>query len=93
MFGGCKNIPIFATEKRIMERFNIQKSQKANHWVCTDRLHNIVCVFENHRFNDTQKFTLLDGDTFETSEEALAVATYLREMSDWLRENHYDKVF
>jgi hypothetical protein len=77
-----------------MERFILQESrEKENHWVCTDRMHNIVCVFCNHKFNDTQKFTLLDGDRFKTEEEALSVATYLREMSDWLRENHYDKVF
>ena len=77
-----------------MSRFILQESQnKADHWVCTDKLHNIVCVFENHKYNDTQKFTLLDGDTFKSDTEALKVATYLREMADWLRDNHYDKVF
>ena len=81
-------------KKQIMERFILQKSKSIKDgWVCTDKLHNIVCVFENHKFNDTQKFTLLDGDKFDTKEEALAVATYLREMADWLRENHYNKVF
>lgn len=77
-----------------MERFILQKSAtQENWWVCTDTEYNIVCRFENHRFNDTQEFTLLDGDTFGTKEEALAYATYLREMADWLRDNHYDIVF
>lgn len=47
-----------------MERFIIQKSAKPNHWVCTDQTNLIVCVFENHKYNDTQQFELLeDFDT------------------------------
>lgn len=77
-----------------MERFILQKSAtQENWWVCTDTEYNIVCRFENHRFNDTQDFTLLDGDTFGTKDEALAYATYVREMADWLREHHYDAIF
>lgn len=76
------------------DRFIIQQStRQANWWVCTDTAHGIVCRFEAHRFNDTQEITLLDGDTFPTREEALACATYLREMADWLRKNHYNKIF
>ena len=76
-----------------MERFIIQPStRQPGWWVCTDKAHNIVCRFQEHKFNETQDFTLLDGDTFETTEEALAHATYLREMADWLKENHYEKV-
>lgn len=75
-------------------RFVLQPSDRQpDWWVCTDTEHNIVCRFESHRFNDTQDYTLLDGDTFASTEEAIAHATYLREMADWLRENHYDKVF
>ena len=77
-----------------MARFIIQpSSRQQDWWVCTDKKYNIVCRFENHKFNETQQFTLLDGDEFETTEEALAYAGYLREMADWLRDNHYDKVF
>ena len=77
-----------------MGRFIIQKSeQKEGWWVCTDKAHNIVCLFQDHRYNETQNFTLIDGDTFQTKEEALAVATYLREMGDWLFKHHYDKIF
>ena len=75
-----------------MERFILQPSQRQKGWwVCTDTLHNIVCRFKEHQYNETQEFTLLDGDSFDTEEEALAYAKYLREMADWLRENHIDK--
>ena len=76
------------------DRFIIQRStRQPGWWVCTDTEHNIVCRFQAHNFNDSQEFTLLDGDTFATKEQAIAHATYLREMADWLRENHYDKIF
>lgn len=75
------------------ERFIIQASEMSeNWWVCTDKAHGIVCRFEHKKFNDTQKITFLYGDKFSTEKEALACATYLREMADWLLENHKDKV-
>lgn len=77
-----------------MERFIIQPSTlQQGWWVCTDTENNIVCRFEGHKFNDTQEFTLLDGDTFGKKEEAIKYATFVREMGDWLRDNHYDKIF
>lgn len=76
-----------------LERFVIQASTlQQGWWVCTDKLHNILCSFEEHKFNETHQFSL-GSDTFKTEAEALAYATYLREMGDWLRENHYDKIF
>ena len=71
-------------------RFLIQKSEKPNHWVVTDTVNNIVCVFENHKFNDTQQFTLLEDVRHL---DVLELAKSPREMGDWLRENHYGKVF
>lgn len=75
------------------KRFILQPSEQPLHWVCTDTDNNIVCRFEEHKFNETQKFTLIDGESFRTKEAALAVATYIREMGDWLYANHKDKVF
>ena len=74
-----------------MERFILQPSQEQGFWVATDTEHGIVVKFKEHQFNETQQTTLLNGDTFKTAEEALAVATYMREIADWLRENHYSK--
>lgn len=73
-----------------MERFIIQESTKANHWVCTDTDNLIVCVWEAHKFNDTQKFTYLNDERQASPTE---IAKHLREMGEWLRSNHYDKVF
>jgi hypothetical protein len=72
------------------ERYILQPSEKLNHWVCTDQENKIVCVFENHKFNETQKVTTLEDfnpDNF------MKLARYMREMGDWLRDNHYEKIF
>jgi len=68
----------------------IQKSKDGKGWVCTDVEHNIVCSFENKKFNDTQQFTLLED---VEAPDPLSLAKIAREMGDWLRENHYDKIF
>ena len=73
-------------------RFILQPSQEPGFWVATDTINGIVVKFKHQQFNDTQQVTLLNGDTFKTEAEAVKVATYLRELSDWLRDNHYNKV-
>lgn len=73
-----------------MERFILQKSeQKADHYVCTDQINDIVCVFKIHDFNGTQQFTMLD----EGKVPPAKLASILREMGDWLSENHYEIIF
>lgn len=72
-----------------MERFIIQPSEKPNHYVCTDQVNGIVCVFEANKFNDNQQFTVLEDSTASAND----YARIAREMGDWLRENHYDKIF
>lgn len=74
-----------------MERFVLQKSEKQKDgYVCTDTENGLVCQFTSHKFNDTQKFTFLE----DIEQPApLAIARTLREMSDWLRDNHYDIIF
>lgn len=73
-----------------MNRFILQESEKLNHWVCTDQINKIVCVFEYHKYNDTQKFTLLEDFN---DKNLMELARFAREMGEWLRLNHYDKVF
>lgn len=70
------------------ERFALQPSQDNGYWVATDTEHGIVLKFREHYLNADQKVTLLNGETFATVEEATRVATYLRELSDWLVANH-----
>lgn len=76
-----------------MDRFLIQRSSTPGWWVATDKENNIVVQFEHGKYNDTQKVTLLNGDTFKDEAEAMKVATYLRELADWLREEHYEVLF
>lgn len=72
-------------------RFILQPSKKhPGSWVCTDTKNGIVCIFKEHLYNDTQDFTFID--TMQNP-DALAVARMMREMGDWLRANHYDKIF
>ncbi len=72
------------------DRFFIQKSEcKPSHWVCTDILNGIVCVFEDKKFNETQAFTILE-DIEQPNAAKLAKAA--NEMGLWLREHHYKKV-
>lgn len=74
-----------------MERFILQPSQKKGFWVATDQENGIVVLFEEHKFNETQKVTLLDGDKYKSAAEATKLATSLRELGDWLRANHYNR--
>lgn len=75
-------------------RYKLEPSQlKSGWWVCTDTENLLVCTFEEGRFNDTQKFTDLEGDdTFKSMDDVMAHLRVMREMSDWLAINHYDKV-
>lgn len=74
------------------QRFIIQPSREPGSWVATDTENGIVIKFREHQFNETQQITLLNGDTFKSADEAMKIATYLRELSDWLRNNHYNRV-
>nr|DAE52820.1 MAG TPA: hypothetical protein [Caudoviricetes sp.] len=74
------------------ERFVLQPSKEMQDgWVATDTENGIVLRFENHRFNDTVRCTPLLADGREPT--AIELATAIRELADWLRESHYDKIF
>ena len=76
-----------------MERFIIKPSWEKGSWVATDTLHGVSVKFKEHKFNDTQEVFLAEGKHFDNVEDALKVATYMREIADWLNANHSDKVF
>lgn len=75
-------------EKSDNTRFLLQESEKENHFVCADILNNTVVVFEKNRFNESQQVTFLN----DVELSAGTLATILREMGDWLAENHKDKI-
>ena len=69
-----------------MARYIIQKSkQQPDGWVCTDTENGIVCRFTEHKFNETSKMTFLED---VENPDPLAIARLMREMGDWLVQNH-----
>ena len=72
------------------ERYLVQPSERLGYWVCTDTENLIVCTFGDKRFKDDQAFTTLEN--FDP-ENYMLLAKLAREMGDWLRENHYNKLF
>lgn len=72
-----------------MNKYILQKSTQPNKWVLTDSENGVVITFENGKFNDTQKVTLLE-DTNKAAEE---LAKVLREMGEWAVKHHSDKLF
>jgi len=79
-----------------MERFVLQKSEKKpDTWVVTDMKWGLTGTFTEHRFNETQKFTLLYDVKVGTDANELVseLAHAMTEIGDWLKENHYDKIF
>lgn len=73
------------------ERYQLEPSQlKEGWWVLTDTENLVVITFEEHKFNETQKITKLEGDENYTSmNDVMAQVRIIREMSDWLAINHY----
>lgn len=60
-------------------------------WVATDTENGIVLRFENHKLNTTLRATVLNLKEQEPTANELAVA--VRDLLNWLRTEHRDKVF
>lgn len=67
------------------ERFVLVPSENLM-WKVTDKQSGISVEFREGLFNETQKIET--PDKFKSQDEALAVATHLREIGEWLKENH-----
>lgn len=72
-----------------MNKYILQKSTHPNKWVLTDTECGVVITFEQGKFNDTQKVTLLEN----TNKAAEEVAKILKEMGEWAVKHHADKLF
>lgn len=71
-------------------RFILQRSQKVrNGWVCTDLDYKVVVTFIEHRFNETKRVTFLE----DTPTDYLERARVMREIGDWMSENHNELLF
>lgn len=74
----------------LFKRFTLYCVDVANRvWECTDHEHGIVCRFRWHQFNEIQQIQMQD----DTLTDPMALAKALREMGDWLAENHKDVIF
>ena len=74
------------------ERFVLQPSKEMQDgWVATDTENGIVLRFENCKLEQTMRCTPLLTDGREPTANELATAN--RELLDWLKEEHKDKVF
>ncbi|RRT94154.1 hypothetical protein [Empedobacter falsenii] len=71
------------------DKYLLQKSEKENHWVCTDQENQIVIIWENGKFNDSQEVETLEDFN---PDDFMKIARYMREMGDWLVEFHSDKL-
>lgn len=81
-----------------MSKYQLEPStQREDWWVLTDIEHEIVILFEEHNFNETQEITLLDDKKLfgncGDEEPATYIARLLREMSEWAAQRHPDIVF
>lgn len=71
-------------------RFILQPSRNIpDGWVATDKDNGVVVTFKTHRFNETKKITFLSDAPIDH----LVRARLMREIGDWLCDNHKDKVF
>lgn len=74
-----------------MNKYLLQlSSTRPNGWVLTDTENGIVLTFEDGRFNETQKVTVLD-DVPNPSPADLA--RIMSEMGDWVTRHHGSKCF
>lgn len=72
-------------------RYIIQSSStQPNGWVLTDTDNGIVITFEDGRFNETQKVTVLEDVPNPNASE---LATIMRELGDWVTRYHASKCF
>ena len=81
-----------------MTKYQLEPStQRPGWWVLTDIEHEIVILFEEHNFNDTQDIKILDDkklfDSCGDEEPATYIARLLREMNEWAAQRHPDIVF
>lgn len=74
-----------------MDKYIMQKSNtRPNGWVITDTVHGIVVAFEEGKFNETQKTTVLEDVPNPSPTE---LARIMGELSEWARQHHPDKLF
>lgn len=73
-----------------MDKYIIQQSNtQPNKWVLTDKEKGVIITFEDGKFNETQKVTMLDNTHLTANELAKA----MRELGEWAVRHHGSKCF
>lgn len=72
------------------DQFTIRPSRESGFWVATDTKHGIVIEFQEHRFKETQKVTILDGEEYRANDDGTDMPTYVSRMVRFLSKHHYD---
>ncbi len=72
-----------------MARFVLQKSTRPKWWVFTDTENGIVVRFEQGKFNESQRITGLND---ELPDDYMVVARVMREIGEYLYENHKELI-
>ena len=70
-------------------KYTIKESKEPGWWVVTDTENLVVLKFQEHKFNETQEVTILEDSNLS----ALQLSRIMRELGDWVAQNHIDKVF
>lgn len=65
---------------------------QANSWVLTDRYNEVVVIFEDGRFNETQHISPLN-DTISENFNVGDMAQIMKEIGEWARRYHSSKCF
>lgn len=74
-----------------MKRFKLEKSKDQPNWlVLTDTENLIVCKFEEHKFNETQRISILEDSRFSNNTNcANELAHIMSEMGDYMFSHWY----
>ena len=71
------------------DNYILQESkEKQNHYVVTDKVNNVVVVFERGKYNETAKITPL----YDFPKEPIGIATILKDIGEYLALYHKEIV-
>lgn len=84
-------IPEYVKPEGVWEddKYLLQHGETDGEWVLTDKENQIVFIWEDREFNETQRITPLDQ--FK-AEDITSIPTMMRKAGEWLAENHSNKI-
>lgn len=74
-------------------RFTLRSARDDDKLIATDTDNAIVVKFRAHAYNTTQEVHVIDESDFAGVDGALRLATCLRELSEWLYQEHREILF